>query len=187
MSSSLVDLAVILSSLSLIAFGGGNVILSELQQQIVVVHGWMTSREFLDIFSISRSIPGPSMIMVLPVGYQVAGVSGAAVAVLCMFVPVCLIMYGCSSLVDRLHENPWMQTTLRAACPGYDGTDPRECFYPWTDRGNRLADNPDSHRKSGSARIHQGQYPGPDLRIGITRVPFLPGPVKSGTILPARG
>ncbi len=117
MSSPLVDLAVILSSLSLIAFGGGNVILPELQQQIVVVHGWMTSREFLDIFSISRAIPGPSMIMVLPVGYQVAGISGAAVAVLCMFVPACLIMYGCSSLVDRLHENPWMKTTLRALAP----------------------------------------------------------------------
>ncbi len=117
MSSPLAELAVILSSLSLIAFGGGNVILPELQQQVVVIHGWMTSREFLDIFSISRAIPGPSMIMVLPVGYQVAGVSGAAVAVLCMFVPACLIMYGCSSLVDRLHGNPWMQTTLRALAP----------------------------------------------------------------------
>ena len=117
MSSPLTELAMLLSSLSVMAFGGGNVIIPELQQEVVVVHGWLTSREFLDVFSISRAVPGPSMIMVLPIGYKVAGFSGAAVAVLCMFVPACLIMFGGSSIVDRLQGNPWMQTTLRALAP----------------------------------------------------------------------
>lgn len=111
------DLAEIISSLSLIAFGGGNVIIPELHLDVVDLHHWMTSDQFLDYFSVSRAVPGPSMLMVLPIGYHIGGISGAVVAVLCMFLPSSLIMYGCSTVIDRYYKNPWIKSLLYALAP----------------------------------------------------------------------
>jgi chromate transporter len=117
MISALHELSLILVSLSLVAFGGGNVIIPDLQAQVVAVHGWMTAREFIDIFAISRAAPGPSMLMVLPIGYRVAGGLGACAAVICLFLPACLIMFFCPAMVDRWKTNPWIQTILQALAP----------------------------------------------------------------------
>ena len=43
------------SLLSLLAFGGGAAVLPDMQRQAVEVHHWVTSREFLDMFAISRA------------------------------------------------------------------------------------------------------------------------------------
>ena len=117
MMDPIIELAEILCSLSVIAFGGGNVIIPELHLDMVDIHHWMTSDQFLDFFSISRAIPGPSMLMVLPIGYHIGGIPGAAVAVLCMFVPSSLIMYGSSTVIDRYHQNPWIKSLLYALAP----------------------------------------------------------------------
>jgi chromate transporter len=117
MTLALFNLALLLVSLSLVAFGGGNVIIPDLQAQVVTVHGWMSAREFVDIFAISRAVPGPSMVMVLPIGYNVDGWTGAIVAVLCIFLPACLIMFCCSAMIDRWKTNPWIQSILQGLAP----------------------------------------------------------------------
>ena len=51
MNDTLVAIATIFSQLSLLAFGGGNTILPEMQRQVVDVHHWMSAHEFTALFA----------------------------------------------------------------------------------------------------------------------------------------
>ena len=54
---------------------------------------WMTDRQFADLFAIAQVAPGPNIIIVTLIGYQVAGIAGALVATAAMCVPSCVITY----------------------------------------------------------------------------------------------
>ena len=56
------------ASLSLLAFGGGSAVVPELQHQSVEVHKWLSEREFVDIYALTRSTPGPQHADGLPAG-----------------------------------------------------------------------------------------------------------------------
>ena len=86
MIATLLQIAAMFAVLSLLAFGGGAAVLPDMQHQAVDVHHWVTAREFLDMFALSRAVPPGSMIVVL-VGQKAAGVAGGLVALLAMFGP----------------------------------------------------------------------------------------------------
>src|SRR4051812_37068553 len=77
------QLAGLFASLSLLSIGGGNAVLPEMHLQAVKGHHWMTDSQFADIFSISQTAPGPSILIVTLVGYgaglTVGGIPGAIV------------------------------------------------------------------------------------------------------------
>ena len=58
MGAVLLTLAIIFTQLSLIAFGGGNTILPEMQRQVVDIHHWMTAQEFSALFAMAQAAPG---------------------------------------------------------------------------------------------------------------------------------
>lgn len=58
MNDTLIAIATIFSQLSLLAFGGGNTILPEMQRQVVDVHHWMSAHEFTALFALARRRPG---------------------------------------------------------------------------------------------------------------------------------
>jgi chromate transport protein ChrA len=72
MIATLLQIAAMFSLLSLLAFGGGAAVLPDMQRQAVQLHHWITSREFLDMFALSRAVPPGSMIVVL-IGQKAAG------------------------------------------------------------------------------------------------------------------
>ena len=76
MNDTLIAIATIFSQLSLLAFGGGNTILPEMQRQVVDVHHWMSAHEFTALFALAEAAPGPNMMIVSLVGWHVAGWSG---------------------------------------------------------------------------------------------------------------
>ena len=45
MTATLIALAGIFAELSLLAFGGANTVLPEMQRQVVEVHGWMSAQD----------------------------------------------------------------------------------------------------------------------------------------------
>ena len=59
MMQTLWALAQIFTQLSVLAFGGGNTILPEMQRQVVDVHGWMTAADFSALFALGRRRRGP--------------------------------------------------------------------------------------------------------------------------------
>ncbi|UTH74935.1 chromate transporter [Chromobacterium sp. IIBBL 290-4] len=78
--------------LSIMAVGGANVILPELQR-IVLAHGWMSAAQFAELFAIAQAAPGPNVLVVSLVGWHVAGVLGALVSMFGMCLPSSLLSY----------------------------------------------------------------------------------------------
>jgi chromate transporter len=103
----LLALVAVFVPLSLASIGGGPAVLSEMQHQAVLVHGWMTEREFGDLFAISRAAPGPGALLATLVGWKAAGWPGALVASVAFFAPPCLLVYGALHLSRRAHGSPW--------------------------------------------------------------------------------
>jgi len=112
----LLQVAAMFTLLSLLAFGGGAAVLPDMQRQAVEVHHWLTSREFLDMFALSRAIPPGSMIVVL-VGQKAAGIAGGLVALLAMFGPSSLLAYTLARLWHRAGGAVWRETVEQALAP----------------------------------------------------------------------
>lgn len=99
--STYLQLAALFAMLSLLSIGGGNAVLPEMHMQAVRGHHWMTDSQFADIFSISQTAPGPSILIVTLVGYgaglKAGGVPGAIVggviATVAMILPAASLMY----------------------------------------------------------------------------------------------
>lgn len=96
---------------SLVSIGGGTSVLAGIHHQAVDVHHWVTAREFVDLFAISRAAPGPGSMLTTLIGWHVWGWSGAAIATLALFVPSSLLCYGVA-FVWRRHRGKRWHTAL---------------------------------------------------------------------------
>ncbi|MBN3807998.1 chromate transporter [Paraburkholderia sp. Ac-20347] len=117
MSSTLVALAAIFSQLSLLAFGGGNTILPEMQRQVVEVHHWMPASEFSALFALAQAAPGPNMMIVTLVGWHVAGWAGMLVTSIAKFGPSSLVTIAALHAWDRFKDRPWRRIAQRGLVP----------------------------------------------------------------------
>jgi chromate transporter len=70
----------------------------------VDVHGWMTDAQFTQLFAIAQAAPGPNMLIVALIGWQVAGLPGALVATAAMCAPSCTLSYIVARGWQRLRE-----------------------------------------------------------------------------------
>ncbi|MCU4641092.1 chromate transporter [Acinetobacter courvalinii] len=102
----LVTLAVVFTQLSLLAFGGGNAILPEMQHQVVTVHQWMSAEQFSSLFAMAQAAPGPNMMIVPLVGWHVAGPAGLLVTSLAKFGPSSIITIYALKFWERFKANP---------------------------------------------------------------------------------
>ncbi len=116
MIPTLLQIAGMFSLLSLLAFGGGAAVLPDMQRQAVDVYHWITAREFLDMFAISRAIPPGSLIVVL-IGQKAAGVAGGLMALLGMFGPSSVLVYATARLWHHAGRTRWRETVERALAP----------------------------------------------------------------------
>ncbi|MBX6745774.1 MAG: chromate transporter [Acetobacteraceae bacterium] len=92
MPERLLALVLVFAPLSLVSLGGGPSIFAEMQRQSVEVHGWLSDAQFVDLFAISRAAPGPGSLIAALVGWQAAGLAGALVAALALYVPSSLLL-----------------------------------------------------------------------------------------------
>ena len=88
----LLGLLVVFIPLSLLSIGGGPSILAGIQNAVSSRH-WMSERDFIDLFAIARAAPGPGVLLATLVGWKVAGIPGAIVASLALFVPSSIVYY----------------------------------------------------------------------------------------------
>lgn len=85
--SALVDLAVIAAPLGALAYGGSTSTISQLDQDLVQDHGFLTGGEFAHAYGIATFAPGPNALLPAALGHQVAGISGALVAFFAFILP----------------------------------------------------------------------------------------------------
>ncbi|QRX81358.1 chromate transporter [Glaciimonas sp. PAMC28666] len=113
----LLSLAAIFSELSLLAFGGGNTILPEMQRQVVHIHHWMSAQEFSAMFALAQAAPGPNMMVVTLVGWHVAGWPGVLVTSLAKFGPSSILTGITLHFWRRFKDEPWRGTVQAGLVP----------------------------------------------------------------------
>nr|WP_208646025.1 chromate transporter [Rahnella bruchi] len=117
MMAVLLSLALLFTELSLLAFGGGNTILPEMQRAVVQVHHWMSAQEFSALFALAQAAPGPNMMIVPLIGWQVAGWSGLLVSSLAKFGPSSVVTLIVMGGWKRYKDRPWRQVIQRGLVP----------------------------------------------------------------------
>lgn len=112
----LLSLAFSFGLLSLLAVGGGTAVLPEMQTLLAHQFG-IDHLRFVHIYSIGQIAPGPNMLMVLIIGFQVAGLIGAGVVLISFFLPSSILCFYAGRIWNRFGESPWRRTIQNALEP----------------------------------------------------------------------
>jgi chromate transporter len=113
----LFTLAWVFALLSILAVGGGTAVLPEMQKMTVTQYHWVTDQQFRDIYSLGQVAPGPNMLMVLVIGYRLAGAAGAAVVGFAFFLPDCILTLFANRMWIRYKDSPWRNAVQRGMAP----------------------------------------------------------------------
>lgn len=76
-----------------LVFGGGHVVLPLLESE-VVPNGWVTPDEFTAGYGLAQAIPGPLFTFAAYLGAVTDGIVGAIVALVAIFLPSFLLVFG---------------------------------------------------------------------------------------------
>lgn len=91
-----------LALLSFAAVGGGVIMLApDIHRFVVDVHRWITAEQFTAAYAIAQAAPGPNMLFVTLVGWQVAGWAGAVLATAAVIVPPALLTFVATRVSSR--------------------------------------------------------------------------------------
>jgi chromate transporter len=113
----LAELALQFGILSLLAIGGVNAIIPEIQRRVVEVEGWLTNVDFAQAFAIAQAAPGPNLLIVSLIGWKAAGFAGALVATLAICGPSSALTYGVAAVWDRFREAPLRLAAQQGLAP----------------------------------------------------------------------
>lgn len=116
MSSGVPALAGLFAELSMLAVGGANALLPEMQRQ-VQARGWMSASEFAELFALAQAAPGPNMLVVTLVGWRVAGLAGALTATGAFVLPAGVSTYFVAGLWERFREAHWRRMVQAGLTP----------------------------------------------------------------------
>lgn len=109
------------AGMSVMLFGGGYVFIPMIQEIVVNGNGWVTQTEFIDGIAMGQITPGPILISATFIGFKVAGLAGALVATIGIFLPPALIMVAATNALERIKNSPWLQASLRGVRPAVIG------------------------------------------------------------------
>ncbi len=94
-------------------FGSGLAIVPFLHSGVVDNFGWLNERQFLDAVAVAMITPGPVVITVGFIGYLVAGVVGAILAALGVFLPCYLFVVIPAPYYRRFAGNPRIKAFIQ--------------------------------------------------------------------------
>lgn len=113
----LLELALYFSILSLLSVGGMGSVMPEMQRFVVDVKGWASAPEFLQLFAVAQAAPGPNVLIASLVGWKVAGLAGALVALAAICAPAAALAWWVSGVWERFRDTPQRRTFQRAIAP----------------------------------------------------------------------
>jgi chromate transporter len=87
-----------------LVFGGGHVVLPMLEREVVPPL-WVSSSEFLAGYGAAQAVPGPLFTFAAYLGMMTAGIRGAIIATIAIFLPSFLLVYGALPFWDKFRNN----------------------------------------------------------------------------------
>ena len=106
-SANLYDLISFFGTLSLLSIGGGNTVIPDIHRYAVLVKEWLSDNDFIAIYAIAQSAPGPSSLLVALIGWKVAAWPGAVAATLAMYTPSSFLAYYVARSWQRFRGKAW--------------------------------------------------------------------------------
>lgn len=111
------DLFIQFCLLNFVAFGGITAMLPEIHRLVVEQRQWMDDSTFAHLFAIAQAAPGPNLLVVSLIGWQVAGLPGAIAVTLAISLPVSIFVYLLYRHWSRLTDSPWHQAIQTGIAP----------------------------------------------------------------------
>lgn len=117
----LLALASVFLRMGSVTFGGGFVMIPQIEAEVVRSNHWLTQQEFADATALGQITPGPVLITATFIGYRVAGTLGALISTVAVFLPAFLITLAAGSSLRRFRANRQVQAFLRGVTPAVIG------------------------------------------------------------------
>jgi chromate transporter len=113
-SISLWQIGLFFLKIGAVLYGSGYVLIAFLEGGLVQQHGWLTRNQLLDAIAVGQFTPGPLLSTATFIGYLLAGVSGAIVATVAVFLPSFVFVAFLHRFLPRLRRSPWAAAFLDA-------------------------------------------------------------------------
>jgi len=88
-----------------------------MHRQVVDVHHWMTGADFAALYALAQAAPGPNMMVVPLIGWQVAGLAGMLVTTFAIFGPSSIVTVIALRLWRRFKDKPWRAAVQAGLVP----------------------------------------------------------------------
>lgn len=95
-----------------VLYGSGYVLLAFLRSDFVVNLGWLTDQQLIDAVAIGQVTPGPVFTTATFIGYILAGMPGALLATLGIFLPSFIFVALSSPLIPKLRNSRFFSSLL---------------------------------------------------------------------------
>ncbi|MGQ9630559.1 MAG: chromate transporter [bacterium] len=123
-------LFVTFAKVGIFSFGGGYAMIPLIQREIVDIHGWLSTQQFVDVVAIAEMTPGPIAVNSATfTGFKVAGVCGAAVSTLGVTLPSYGIILIAARFFFRFQTHSAVESTLYGVRPVVMGLIAAAAFF----------------------------------------------------------
>ena len=95
-----------------VLYGGGYVLFAFLRADFVEGLGWLSDKQLLDAIAIGQVTPGPLFTTATFIGYLLAGVPGALIATLGIFLPSFFFVAASGPIIPHIRESAWFGAAL---------------------------------------------------------------------------
>jgi len=102
-------------------FGNGFTMIPLIQQEVVNNYHWLSVNDFMVGLALGQVTPGPVLITATFIGYKVAGISGAIVATLGMFLPSLFLVIVTTEVHKKIQYNPWVKVAFKGIVASFTG------------------------------------------------------------------
>jgi len=115
---SLVRLFLSFLKIGAVVFGSGYVLLAFLRAEFIDHLRWLTERQLIDAVAVGQFTPGPVFTTATFIGYLVAGIPGAVLATMGIFLPGFVLVASSGPLIPRLRQSAIASATLDGVVVG---------------------------------------------------------------------
>lgn len=95
-------------------FGSGYVLVAYFDGEFVQGLNWLTRQELIDAIAVGQFTPGPFLSSATFIGFQIAGLGGAALATIAITIPAFLFVFILNPIIPRIRKSEFISRLLDA-------------------------------------------------------------------------
>ncbi len=103
--------------LSLLAIGGAITTVPDMHRYVVGQQGWLSDAQFTASVALAQAAPGPNVLFVAVIGYNVGGLAGVLATMVGTLLPSTLLALWVTRWGDRNREARWLRAFTTGMAP----------------------------------------------------------------------